>query len=166
MFYEEIFKILDENKVKYVVAGGVAVVLHGVVRLTVDIDLYVKLTEDNLIKFVNALEFLGYVPKVPVKGMDFVSPVNREKWKEEKGMKIFSFIHPKKHRELIDVFIEEIIDYDRVDNDKVVVKADNLKIPVMSIDHLKLLKEKAGREQDLSDIKALDAIQRLRETKK
>lgn len=165
MFYEEVFKTLSEYKVEYVVAGGVAVVLHGVVRLTVDLDLYVKLTERNLKKFINALESLEYSPKVPVKGIDFVSPINREKWKKEKKMKVFSFIHLKKPRELIDVFIDEIIDYNKVNNEKIVIKVDKLKIPIMSINHLKMLKKMAGREQDLADIRALDAVQRLREAK-
>lgn len=165
MFYEDVFKTLNKYRVKYVVAGGVAVVLHGVVRLTVDLDLYVNLSDDNLIKFINVLESLGYRPKVPVKGMDFVSVANREMWKKEKEMKVFSFIHLDKPRELIDVFIDEIIDYNKVDSEKIVVKADNLRIPIMSINHLKVLKKIAGREQDLSDIKALDAVQRLREAK-
>lgn len=165
MFYEEVFKTLNKYKVKYVVSGGVAVVLHGVVRLTIDVDLYVKLSESNLVRFVSALESLGYRPKAPVKGMDFVNPINREKWKREKEMKVFTFIHLKKPRELIDVFIEEIIDYNKVDSEKVVIKVNNLKIPIMSINHLKILKKMAGREQDLSDIKALDAVQRLREAK-
>ena len=145
--------------------GGVAVVLHGVIRLTVDLDLYVNLSEDNLIKFITALESLGYRPKVPVKGMDFVNISNRELWKKEKGMKVFSFIHLDKPRELIDVFIDEIIDFNLVDSEKVIIESYDLKIPIMSIKHLKELKSIAGREQDLSDIKALDTVQKLREVK-
>jgi len=33
MDYEKVFKILNKAKVKYVIAGGVAVVLHGFMRL-------------------------------------------------------------------------------------------------------------------------------------
>jgi len=38
MFYEEVFSALQENNVRYVVAGGLAVILHGIVRFTADIE--------------------------------------------------------------------------------------------------------------------------------
>jgi len=34
VFYEEVFRKLTDREVKYVVAGGVAIVLHGVARLS------------------------------------------------------------------------------------------------------------------------------------
>lgn len=165
MFYEDVFRELNKQKVKYVVAGGVAVVLHGVVRLTVDLDLYVKLSENNLRKFVGALGSLGYKPKVPVNAIEFVKESNRKIWKKEKGMKVFSFIHLGKPRELIDVFVDELIKYSEVDREKKVMMANGIKIPVISIKHLKELKQMAGREQDLRDIQALDSVEKLREAK-
>lgn len=59
MFYEDVFRKLDEEQVEYVVVGGVALVLHGVVRFTADLDLFVELSEANLRKFVNAMKSLG-----------------------------------------------------------------------------------------------------------
>ncbi len=56
----------------------------------------VYLCEKNLIKFINALESLGYKPKVPVEALDLVDPKNREKWKKEKGMKVFFLLPAKK----------------------------------------------------------------------
>lgn len=165
MFYEDVFKILSKYEVRYVVAGGVAVVLHGVVRLTVDLDLYVEFSESNLEKFVKALLELGYRPKAPVNAMDFINASNRRIWKEEKGMKVFSFIRLDKPRELIDVFVDEYIDYNEVDKEKKIISADDIEIPVISIGHLKELKKMAGREQDLKDIQALDTVERLREAK-
>jgi len=47
MFYGEVFKALNKAKVKYVVAGGVAVALHGYQRFTQDLDLYVLLETKN-----------------------------------------------------------------------------------------------------------------------
>jgi len=43
MIYEEILRALNARKVNYVVVGGVALVLHGVVRMTADLDLIVRL---------------------------------------------------------------------------------------------------------------------------
>ncbi|MCK4308176.1 hypothetical protein KAW50_08135 [candidate division WOR-3 bacterium] len=40
----EIYKALDRNKVKYLVIGGIAVGLHGIPRVTVDIDILIEPT--------------------------------------------------------------------------------------------------------------------------
>jgi hypothetical protein len=64
MFYGEVFKALNKAKVKYVVAGGFAVVLHGYERLTKDLDLIVLLEEDNLNAFYNVLKKINYKYKV------------------------------------------------------------------------------------------------------
>ncbi len=53
VFYEEVFRKLSDREVKYAVAGGVALVLHGVVRLTADLDLIVELStriSENLLQ--------------------------------------------------------------------------------------------------------------------
>ena len=50
MFFEKIFKALNENNVKYLVIGGAAVNLHGYVRVTHDLDLFIALNESNIKK--------------------------------------------------------------------------------------------------------------------
>jgi hypothetical protein len=54
---------------------------------------------------------LGYKPKPPVKGEDFIDPDNRKKWGEEKGMKGFSFFHPARPMNLIDIFVNEPVSF-------------------------------------------------------
>ena len=68
MYYEKIFERLNSDSVEYVVVGGIALVLHGAVRLTADLDLMVHLTEGNLKKFVNIMNDLGYSPRGSCKG--------------------------------------------------------------------------------------------------
>lgn len=77
-FYEEVFRALNKAKVKYVVAGGVAVVLHGYRRNTDDLDLYVLLEEKNLDYLFDALKSAGYSPKVPVTKEQFKDKRQRE----------------------------------------------------------------------------------------
>ena len=43
--FEEVFRALNKAKVKYVVIGGIAVVLHGYRRFTEDLDLMVYMEE-------------------------------------------------------------------------------------------------------------------------
>jgi len=38
MYYENVFRSLQKNKIRFAVAGGVALVLHGVVRFTADLE--------------------------------------------------------------------------------------------------------------------------------
>ncbi len=153
---------MNKNRVRYVVVGGVAVVLHGVVRMTADVDLFVDLSENNLIKFGEVLCRLGYKPKIPVKVSDFADKSKRETWRKEKGMLVFSFFHLKRHLDLIDVFVYEPIRFDVVYKERKIIDAKGLRIPIVSVKHLKQLKKKAGRLQDLSDIEALKEIERFR----
>ncbi len=46
--YLNIFKKLNEKKIRYILAGGIAVNLHGIPRMTYDIDLIVDLEDRNL----------------------------------------------------------------------------------------------------------------------
>jgi len=162
MFYEEVFRDLNKNKVRYLVVGGGAVVLHGVVRLTADIDLFVDFEQKNLLKFTEVLTNLGYRPKIPVKASDFADKYNRERWKREKQMLVFSFYHLKRHQDHIDVFVYEPVDFKKAYKEKEVMKAGRIKIPVISIKHLKKMKMMAGRPQDLSDIEALEEVEMMR----
>jgi hypothetical protein len=161
VFYEEVFRKLTDREVKYAVAGGVALVLHGVVRLTADLDLIVELSTENLRKFIRAINELGYKPKPPVDAEDFIDPLNRKAWKEEKGMEVFSFYHPKMPINLIDVFVNEPIGFNEIESEIVIFKARDIKIPVISKKHLKALKRKANRPQDIADIEALEEIEQM-----
>ncbi len=48
-------KALDEHNVDYVLIGGVAVILHGMERLTRDIDLFIKMVSKNIENLKKAL---------------------------------------------------------------------------------------------------------------
>ncbi len=56
-FYKflQILKALDKYKVDYILIGGVAVILHGLERLTRDIDLFVKNEVKNIERLRQAL---------------------------------------------------------------------------------------------------------------
>lgn len=161
MYYESVFRKLNDYRVRYVVAGGIAVVLHGVVRLTVDLDLIVDLEDMNLQRFIKAMEDLGYRPKVPVKAKEFANAAKREEWIREKGMKVFTFYHPAKQGELVDVFVKEPLPFSDLRSDRKVIKADDVRIPIVSIKHLKKLKMLAGRPQDLADVKSLTNLEEM-----
>lgn len=160
MFYEEVFRKLGEKKIRYAVAGGIALVLHGALRFTADLDLIVKLSPDNLENFISAMDELGYKPKLPVKARDFADPMIREKWITEKDMKVFTFYDPEKQIRQVDVFVKEPLDFDVIEKEIVWIKAGDVAIPVVSASHLKLLKKISGRPQDFADIEALEELEK------
>jgi hypothetical protein len=163
MYYEKVFQALQKSNIRYVVAGGVALVLHGVVRLTADLDLIVDLERENLKRFLQTMQELGYRPRNPVPAASLLDPATRSQWKREKGMEVFSFIDPQQPMSLVDVFIEEKIPVRELLQDRVILSAKGIAIPVVSIPHLKMLKKAAGRPQDLADLEAIDAMERAEE---
>ena len=46
--YRTIFQLLNDQGIDYLVVGGVAVNIHGVPRMTYDVDLMVSLEGENL----------------------------------------------------------------------------------------------------------------------
>lgn len=165
MYYDEVIKALNKNKVRYAVAGGVAVVLYGYPRLTLDLDLIVELSKKNLDKFFDTLYNLEYRPKVPVTKEEFKSKKKRQEWIQKKGMVVFSFFHLKDHLKLIDVFVTEPIRFSDIEKKLQKIKTKDLIVPTVSIEHLKKLKLLAGRDKDLMDVRQLEEIQRLRDEK-
>ena len=164
MLYEELFRRLAAARIRYVVVGGVALVLHGVVRFTADLDLLVALDPENLDAFLEAMEDLGYKSKLPLRAKAFADPQMRAEWKETRGMQVFTFYHPQRPVELVDVFIDEPIDFAAVERDRQIFTARGVEIPAISIPHLKQLKTLSGRPQDLADIQALEELERDEET--
>ena len=68
---------LNMANVRYLVAGGLAVVAHGYVRFTADVDLIVDLEPANVMRAVASLESLGYRPRAPVAFGEFADPQKR-----------------------------------------------------------------------------------------
>jgi predicted nucleotidyltransferase len=53
---QQIFSRLKDNGVEFVVIGGMAAILHGSVRVTLDLDICAPLVEPNLSKILAALD--------------------------------------------------------------------------------------------------------------
>jgi hypothetical protein len=61
--FEPIIEQLNNNGVRYVVVGGVAVVLHGYARLTADLDLAVDLSTEEARKAIDSRGLGGAPPR-------------------------------------------------------------------------------------------------------
>ena len=147
---------LNEASVRYVVVGGLAVVAHGYVRATMNVDLVIDLNRENLVKALGALESIGFCPRLPVSNEQFADPEMREQWINQKHMRVFPLWNPAAPALVIDVFVKSPFDFDAEYQKAVWINLDDdLPIPFVAKDSLIRMKEEAGRLKDLDDIEHL-----------
>ncbi len=163
-FFEDTIKELNDAGVRYVVVGGLAVVLHGHIRSTVDLDLVVDLTPAEATKAMEALTSLGFVPSAPVDAFDFANPEKRRRWIEEKGMLVFHMRDPRDDFRRVDLFVEEPVDFGLLSSRAQIIRLNDTPVTVASIPDLIWMKRKAGRPIDLTDIEVLEVILEERST--
>jgi predicted nucleotidyltransferase len=154
-----LFKALKEADVRYMVAGGLAVVAHGYLRFTADIDLFLDMNPKNLEVAVGVFQTFGYRPRPPVRLEEFPDPKKREGWMKEKGLTVFSLWSPDHPATEIDLFVEEPIAFQEAEKRcKQVKVTEGVEACIMGLDDLITLKKRAGRPQDLQDIEKLNAL--------
>ena len=146
--------------VRYVVVGGVAVVLHGHARLTADLDLAVDLEPAAARRAMGALTDLGLRPRAHVRPEDFADPDVRSSWRREQGMLVFSMVDASDPLRAVDVFVDEPIPFEDLYERAIGVDLGGITVRVASIQDLITLKRAAGRPQDDTDIAALEEIRR------
>ena len=152
----EIFEALTDAD--YVVVGGFAVILHGHLRATRDLDLVIGFAPDNIVKACDALSAIGLRPRLPVTFQDFADPAKREDWFRHRNMLVFPLWDPTNPERSVDVFIHEPMDFASLLKHSVVKDLDGVPIRVASVAHIIAMKQDAGRRQDLDDIDALRQI--------
>lgn len=156
--YEPIFEILNAAGARYVVVGGVATLLHGYARLTADVDLAVDLAPQEALKMIRALIGKGFRPQAPVSGEMFADPAVREEWLQEKHMRAFSLVDPKNPMRVVDLLLKPEVPFEELLARSQEALVGETSVRVASLDDLITLKRHAGRPQDWTDIKELEAI--------
>jgi len=156
--FEPVLRSLNEAGVRYLIVGGVAVVLHGHLRATADLDLVVELSPANLACALEALEGSGFLPRPPVPLRSFADPDVRRAWIQDKNLQVFSLWHPELPGFEVDLFVEEPFDFNDAWDRRINVAIADTFAPVVSLDDLLALKKAAGRARDRDDIAALEAL--------
>lgn len=158
---ETLFGHLNAAGARYIVVGGLAVVLHGHLRATGDVDLIVDLGADQVNRTLDALAAAGLQPYAPVPARDFADPGKRAAWIRDKGMLVFS-LRPREGVPMVDLFLDYPAPFEELWGRSEVVTLRGIPVRVASIRDLIGLKRDAGRPQDLADAEALTHIARLR----
>lgn len=157
---ETVLRVLLEAKVRYLVAGGLAVNAHGYLRDTKDIDLVIELSPENAFVATTALAGLGYRPAVPVALEDFADARKRDAWIRDKGAQVLN-LHSDRHPTAgIDLFIAEPFDFDRAYADGLEASIEGVRVRAVGLDDLIQMKQLAGRPRDLVDLRQLEQIRK------
>lgn len=140
--FREFIQALNDSEVEYVLVGGMAVILHGYVRGTGDMDVWVNKTKENYLKLTKAYRQFGMplfdMTESNFLGTDYdvfgigVQPVKIEVMTSVKGLEFNETFSMSQ-------FYDE----------------DDLKIRFIHINHLLQAKKAAGRFRDLDDIEQL-----------
>lgn len=139
--FRELLQILNEQEVRYLVAGGYAVIHHTQPRYTKDIDIWIEPTKENAHKLMEAFRLFG----VPLLGRvedDFA----------QEGSQLSLGARPSE----ID-FLTTIpgLEFDPAWERRVISDEDGLEIPYLGRSDIISAKKKAGRPQDLVDLEEL-----------
>ncbi|MCI0449586.1 MAG: nucleotidyltransferase [Chlorobi bacterium] len=70
--FKELLTLLKEKNVKYLIVGGQAVIFYSRGKLTEDLDIWVKPTQENAKKIIGALSEFGY-GDLDISESDFVN---------------------------------------------------------------------------------------------
>lgn len=161
MFYLDLFRMLEEAGVRYLVVGGVAVNLHGINRLTHDVDLMLALDADNLRRFVSVAKRYSFKPVVPVKVDDLADAEKVRDWIENKGMLAFGLRPQNAADPTVDILVNPPIDFESAYLRRVVAEVAGLKVPIAAVADIIAMKTGTGRDKDKSDIQALKRLGEL-----
>ncbi len=157
MYYFELLRGLFANDIRYLLVGGLAVNLHGIPRVTHDVDIIIAMERKNILKLNKLLKGLGYKPRLPVDPDDLANPATVVNWINDRNMKAFSYYHQNDYK-VVDIVIVHDINFDAAFMRKRVTKVEDFEVYLLSIDDLIKMKSKVGRSQDLSDVEMLNKL--------
>jgi hypothetical protein len=151
--YKDILQQFTRSKINFCVIGGFAAVAHGVVRVTMDLDLAILTVPKNLSASWDLLNKLGFECRIPITKNQFQDPNFLESASIEKGLKAVSFFHRDTPFIVVDLLFTKEFQFTK--KDIVLMDLFDVSVPVISLKNLIGLKKLAGRPKDLEDIREL-----------
>jgi hypothetical protein len=130
--------------VEYAVVGGVAVNMHGYVRATNDLDIFIRPIEENARAAFGALLALG----VPLEGLEPGDLLD-----DEENLR---FGPEEDHVDILASIGE--MGFEQVWRNRVEVEVEGVTVPFISKADLIENKRQAGRLRDLADVEELELI--------
>jgi hypothetical protein len=139
--FEEFFASCNKHKVQYLVVGGYAFAVHAHPRYTGDLDLFVRASEENARRIIDALDEFGFASP-SLTWNDLATP-----------SKVVQIGYPPLRLDLLTSI--DGISFDHAWPRRVQSMYGNQPIQVLSKEDLIANKRSSGRKQDLLDLEDL-----------
>ena len=139
--FKDFLQFLNAREAVYLLVGGYAVVLHGYVRATQDMDIWVQSTPENAEKVVAALRDFG-LPQAD----ELLEVFQKEKRVVGMG------IPPMKIEVITSI---DGVSFDECFEHRMTIWVDGVPVNYLSLNHLRQNKQASGRYKDLNDLEHL-----------
>ncbi len=139
--FKEFLRLLDTNRVEYLLVGGYAVAFHGYPRSTADMDIWIAIHPENAERIAAVLIEFG-----------FGTPEMKPGLFLERDRIIRMGMPPYRIEILTTV---SGVEFSECYTHRVVDDLDGTKVSLIDLAHLKLNKKAAGRHKDLDDLENL-----------
>ena len=156
--HTKILKELVAGGVDFILGGGVACVLHGVERITMNVDVAIHMDSANWGRLIGVMNKMGLLPRAPVRPETLIDPKVRQAMVEEKQALVFTFVHPDEPSLQLDVFLRPELSYESLKTHADWMELTDIRLKILSPSKLLELKKgiRPARPKDLLDIAVLE----------
>lgn len=137
----EFLELCNKHKVKYLIIGGYAVSIHGHPRSTKDIDVCIEMSEENALKMVKVINDFGF-SSLKLSKEDFL-----------KKDSITQLGFPPLRIDILNDL--DGVPFEEAWQNKKSVSFENVPVNFIGYNDLIIVKQKAGRLQDIADVDRL-----------
>lgn len=139
--YLDLIRLLNEEEVEYVVLGGHAVIAHGYIRATGDVDIFVNSTDENADKLLTVMRRYGY---------------ENDEFGKEDFTTVPSFLNFGRHDGWIDIMTFTLgVTFEECYRNRLVLNVQGVDVNFIGLKELIENKKATGRPQDLRDLENL-----------
>jgi phage replication-related protein YjqB (UPF0714/DUF867 family) len=140
--FKEFLQLLDSEKIEYLLIGAYAVGLHGYVRGTNDMDVWVATDPTNVDRLIAALIKFGFAPQ----------SISREIFAGEQT--IFRMGFPPNRLEIFTQIPG--VNFTECYARRLTLDYEGMQVSVIAYEDLKANKQASGRNKDKADIEMLE----------
>ncbi len=137
----EFLDLCNKHMIKYLVIGGYAVSIHGYPRSTKDIDVCVEMSDENASNMITVLNDFGF------------GSLNLGKQDFLKKNFITQLGFPPLRIDILNDL--DGVSFEEAWNNKKIVKIEEIPVNFIGYNELIIVKQKAGRPQDIADVEKL-----------
>ncbi len=143
--FEELLEGLSQSNIDYILVGGVAVDICGFSRATLDVDIIVERSKENIQKLLNCLKWFGEGSSRELNPEDFSLEEGCIRIVEEFPLDVFTLMRGQTYQNLFP-------------HSKLFITERGISIRYLNIEGLIKLKEGSMRPKDQLDVQELRRI--------